>query len=534
MTTDTDTLESILFDRKKRIETLLNVANKSSEVVPMELNHIQDMMLATQSDMGRDLYLKPAQIGSTTLWVADFLLDCMLNVNRTAVILADNEKRAERLLLKAKSLYSNIVTSININGQIAPFYPIPLGRDSANEMFFPDLGSTLYIGSANSNAFGRGEPIHRLLCSEVAFYKNANGTISPAQDRVPMQGGMIVLESTPNGEEGDGAYFCQTYRAAKEGNSIYSQHFYRWFDFEEYQLPYGSIYALPLDRGYLDFTEEEAELIEKYDLTEDQIRWRRRKMLEKRQAYETGEDRLLFQQEFPEDDDNCFIVAGDQVYSPVEVERLSRKCYIPDKTYSGALVWFEPEEGHKYDIICDPSLGTGKAGNSKTVIQVWEFPIDEFGNETPKHCATASGYFTAEVAAGKLLDLADHYNKARICVETNPPGIPIAYMIQHYPFLYIREDIINGRMTNQIGWLTTPRTKPTMIAEMVRMLPKIETYDINFVSQLRNIRYINDRAIAVGPDDHHDTGAIAMVCRRTRRTTESGFVGTTRSWPNKR
>jgi hypothetical protein len=196
------------------------------------------------------------------------------------------------------------------------------------------------------------------------------------------------------------------------------------------------------------------------------------------------------------------------------------------------MIWFPPEPHHNYDVTIDPSLGTGKAGNSKTVIQVWEFGTNEDDSEWAKHCATASGYFTAEIAAAKAQSLANHYNKARIIVETNPPGIPIAYMIQSYPYLYVREDIISGRRTTSIGWLTTPRTKPFMIAALAQMLPRLITYDINLVSQLRNMRYIGDRVIAVGPDDHHDAAAIAMACRRSRKMATSGFVGTTTSWPD--
>lgn len=527
----TETLESILMDRVQRIETFMNVADKSSRIVPFRLNTIQELELTTQSEMKRDLFLKPAQVGSTTLWVADFLMDTMLNENRTSVILAHEEFISQRLLLKAQSLYSNLIRGDESGGPIM-YWP-ELGRNSANEMFFPELHSTLYIGSARSYVFGRGEPIHNLLCSEVAFYQNATRTIGPAQDRVPMDGGCIVLESTPNGEEGEGAFFCQTYKAGREGNSIYQPHFFRWFDHKEYYIPEGSPLALPQDRGILDMTEEEADLCARFSLDEGHIRWRRRKMLEKRQAYETGEDRLLFQQEFPEDDINCFLVAGDQAYDSNLVEQLAKKCFIPKgekSSYDGAMVWFPPEEGHSYDVTIDPSLGTGKAGNSKTVVQVWEFWNDEDSKEHARHCATSSGYFTAEIAAGKALSLADYYNKARIIIETNPPGIPIAVILQNYPYLYIREDVISGKRTTSIGWLTTPRTKPYMISEMVRMLPRLETYDYNLVSQFRNMRYIGNNVVAVGPDDHHDAAAIAMACRRSRRQSTSGFVGTTRGW----
>lgn len=525
------TIEEVLMDRKSRIETFLNVVNKDNDIVPFNLNRIQELELSNQSEHRRDLYLKPAQVGSTTLWVADFLLDTMLSNNRTSIIVAYDENLAGRLLLKAKQLYRDIVR--DINGK-SIYWP-ELGRDSTSEMFFPELGSTLFIGSAGSYNFGRGEPIHNILFSEVAFYKNAAKTIGPAQDRVSMKSGTIVLESTPNGEEGDGEYFCQTYKAGRTNeDAFYQSHFFPWWFHDEYQLPFGSPYALSNDRGFIEFNEEEQALVELHDLTDDHIRWRRKKMSEKQLMYSQGEDRLLFGQEFPEDDESCFITTGDQAYDPFIIEKLYRNCFIPDKSFEGAMVWFEPEPGHLYDVTIDPSLGTGRAGNSKTVLHVWEFGYYENGEEWAKHCARVSGNFTAGIATAKALSLAQHYNNARIIPETNPPGIPIAYALvnANYPNLYYRENVVSGRATTEIGWLTTPRTKPFMCEQLAYMLPRIITYDAEFVSQLRNMRYIGDRVIAHGPDDHHDAGAIAMACRRSRKPSNSGFVGTTKGWAN--
>lgn len=534
-----DTFESVLMDRKARIETFCNIPDKNSKLVPFILNPIQDKELTEQSEGRRDIYLKPAQVGSTSLWACVFLMDTMLTPGRTTIFLANEDLISQRLLLKAKVIYKYLERTDGKGHEI--YWPI-LTRDSADEMFFGDLQSTIYTGSAMGKVFGRSEPIHNLLASEIAFYPNASQTITPALDRIPMDGGMAVFESTPNGEEGPGAYFCNTYRRAKEGKGIFKAHFYRWFDNPEYQIPYNSPYALLEDRFELDLTDEEIDLKELYSLTEEQIRWRRRKIDEKLQAAQMEGDRLLFQQEFPEDDLNCFLVAGDQAYDMMRVEYLAKNCFIPSQahyldsnreiSFNGFAIWFPPEPHHTYDVSIDPSLGTGRAGNSKTVIQVWEFWTDDDGREHAKHCATASGYFTAEVAAGKALSIADHYNKARIIVETNPPGIPIAVLIQRYPHLYMRENLISGRHTREIGWLTTPRTKPFMISEMQRMLPVVETYDLNLVTQLRNMRYIGNLVVAVGPDDHHDAAAIAMACRRSALVGQSRFAGTTTGWPD--
>lgn len=526
--TDVITFEQVLQDRKMRIETFLNVINKENELVPFNLNHIQDLQLSTQSERKRDLELKPAQVGSTTLWVGDFLLDTMNARNRTSIIVAYDEQLASRLLLKAKQLYRDLVR--DINGR-SVYWP-ELGRDSTTEMFFPELGSTLFIASAGSRNFGRGEPFHNVLFSEAAFYKDAVSMLNAMGDRISMRTGQIIIESTPNGQEGDGEFFYRMYKLGKtDPDAPYVSHFYSWWFHDEYRIPEGSIYALTNDRYNFDYTDEEQLLVDRHGLDIEQIRWRRKKIAEKSLSYSLGQDRELFGQEFPENDEECFLTTGDQAYDSYTLEQLYRKCYIPDKSFDGAMVWFEPEQGHLYDVTIDPSLGTGRVGNSKTVLHVWEFGEHENGEEWGKLCARLSGNFTAGVASQKALSLAAHWNNARIIPETNPPGIPIAYALvnANYPNVYYRENIINGKPTREIGWLTTPRTKPFMCEQLAYMLPKLEVYDSEFVAQCRNMRYEGDRVVAHGPDDHHDAGAIAMACRRSRRAQSLGYTGHTRS-----
>lgn len=514
-----ESLTQLIFDRKRFIETFMTLENKERERVPFILNHIQDRELAEQSEFRRDIYVKPAQVGSTTLWAAIFLHDTMTRKGTTSVIVAHEEFITQRLLNKVQSLYDNLPPAVRV----------PMHRSSSYEKTFPDVNGIFYIGSARSYVFGRGEPIHNFLGSEVAFWPDATKIMVPTGQRVPLHG-TIVLESTPNGEDGNGKYFRDTYVQGKDGRGIYHSHFYRWWDHEEYQLEEGNMYALPMDRGPLfGLVDEELVLMETHGVTEPQIRWRRRKIKEFEQMQETGETRLMFGQEFPEDDVRCFIAVGDAAYDGLTVEKMARACYLPKDSYQGALVWRTPEEGHnQYVVSVDPGMGK----DSKTVLQVWEFGDDE-GIEWGTHCATDAGYYTAEVTAGKARSLADYYHGALIAVETNPPGVPVAYLLQNYRNLYMRQDIISGKRTRMIGWLTTPRTKPYMIQEFTRILPRITTYDINLVSQMRNMRFVGDRVMPVGPDDYHDAAAIAIVCRPSVRKGGSGLVGVAGGWDEK-
>lgn len=500
----------------------MQVVTKSGQVVPLLLNRIQDLELAEQSPMKRDQYVKPAQIGSTTLWAACGLAEALQNEARTIIIVSYDEDHASRLLLKCSSIYEHLREEI---GGATIRWPT-LGRENKNELFFPELKSTIFIGSARQYNFGRGEPIHMLIGSEAAFWPDVSRILSAAQDRVTLDG-EIILESTPNGQEGTGEFFYRNYVAGKQGNSIYTSHFYPWWYHEEYQLEEGSQYALPADRfGPLELTEEEFDLCKFHDLNDDHIRWRRRKQLEKRQAIELGESPLLFQQEFPEDDINCWLVSGTGFYDSVTIERLAKQCYLPtgkDASYDGAAVWYPPEPNHDYLITIDPGMGK----HSRTVIHVWETITDEDEIPWDRHCASSSGFYLESETCDRAVNLAKHYNNATIAPEANIPAVVALLVERRYPYLYMREDIISGRKTSMTGWLTTPKSKTYMFSEMARGLPHIITHDINLVSQLPVIRYVGDKVTSTGADDHHDAAAIYQVCKRSSRMGKSGYAGST-------
>lgn len=514
------TLEQVGITRKQFIEKYFRVLNKQKELVPLKLNRIQDLELSEQSDIGRDLYVKPAQIGSTTLWVAVALADCMTEMGNTAVIVSYSDEHAGRLLLKANQLVHNIRTEVD-----GVSYQWPgLGRENTGELFFPDLSSTLFTGSARQYNFGRGEPIHFLVGSEIGFWPDPSKILLPAQDRVT-RGGQIVLESTPNGQEGDGKYFFDMFKASEEGHSVYTSHFYPWWFHDEYQIEEGSKYALPNDRkSPLTLTDEEEELCTLHDLTDDHIRWRRFKHLEKRQSIELGGMPLLFQQEFPEDKINCWLISGEGFYDPLTIEKLARGCYTADKSYNGAAIWYPPEEGHDYSITIDPGMGK----QSRSVVHVWEtIEIDDI--EYDRHCATASGKWLGSATVDVAVDLANHYFGATICPEANIPDVCALLVERRYPRLYMRQDWISGRSTRVAGWLTTPKTKMIMFQRMQENLPRVISHDINFVGQLPNVRREagTGKVYAQAPDDHHDAGALYSVCKRNSGMGKSGYAGNT-------
>ncbi|GAG98546.1 unnamed protein product, partial [marine sediment metagenome] len=258
-------LEELFADRRRLIETLVPIENKDRQLVPFLLNPIQADMC--DSSTARDVYVKPAQVGGTSFFICDYLLDCLTIAGTTSVIISYDEFITGRLLRKAQSFYDNMRISI-------PTLPRLFHKSTSEKTFiFEDsMGvkrgeSSFYIASAKGFAMPRGEPIHDLLLDEFAFWPPGAGedVFAASLNRVPLTGRTKVkVLSTPNGEDSD---FYELYMAAKEGKqygkSIFTSHFYSWMMLPEYSMLPTSQFVLPGDDHQMlrDLTPDEIRLL---------------------------------------------------------------------------------------------------------------------------------------------------------------------------------------------------------------------------------------------------------------------------------
>jgi len=278
------------------------------------------------------------------------------------------------------------------------------------------------------------------------------------------------------------------------------------------------------DKGELEYDAEEQALVDTYHLTEDQIRWRRYKIVEVEQLRLDGSSRSLFAQEYPEDDESCFLVSGDMYYDVIRLNELERQCHRPIDMVLGAKIWNHPEKDVKYYCGIDPGLGKV----SHSVAQIWHFYFDKDGKEHAIHDATLGGLIPPERMAPMVAALCKYYNQALACPEVNIDSFikMLSYGPKPYYNVYLRRDIVSGRIGREYGWYTNIRTKRFMLEEIARMLPLMETHDHDVVSQMRNIRYdsVREQAFSIGADDYHDATGLAIVCRESI-PVRKGFVG---------
>lgn len=539
-----EAIQALFSNRRLMMESLLQIENKERQLVPFLLNPIQADMLETSGP--RDIYVKPAQVGATSLQLADFYLDNISISGTVSVIISYDETSAKRLIIKAKRYHQFLSRKI-------PSVP-RLDHKSAEELTWEhkdtNFYSIMYIFSSGSYTLGRGEAIHNLLLDEYAFWRlgTHEAVFSSAVQRVPTKlGTKIRIQSTANGEDNP---FCEMYRAAKEGTavsqSVYKHHFYTWIIHPEYIMYASDPFCLPGDDADpLPNLQSDEVLLMKllmhtYGFSEldamAKLRWRRYKKAEMASLRRSGDTVLLFEQEFPEDDETCFLVAGDQAYSTDIITDKVRQC-IPapssknivnpkNGTSADLEIWQDKEEGLSYVISIDP----GKGKTSESVGHVWHFEDgyqDKEGKDIPpvmRHCATLAGFYDEWEMAEYMKQVGYYFNGAVIAPEDN---LDIVSHLRDYPDLYWREDVRTGKMVRAIGWQTNLSTKPYMITELNRHLDHLDSQDIRFWSQCKNIRrnpMVKSGVLVVGADDHHDAGAIAVVCR-SAQPVQRGYVG---------
>jgi len=234
----------------------IKILDKRSEIIPFVPNRAQAHLM--QNLTGRDILLKPRQLGFSTLIRALHESKAMTTTSRLATLAHDADTTG-MLRRMSRRMWEHIPERIR-----------PLrGTDNATTTVYANTGSEVIIKTAGSTAGGRGGTLSDVHGSEVAYWRDASDNMAGIMQAVPL-GGNIVLESTPNGAQG---WFYDTCMNALDGSGIWKLHFYQWWWNDEYQIP--------LEQGEsLSYADDEIELIIKHNLKPSQIKWRRYKQQE--------------------------------------------------------------------------------------------------------------------------------------------------------------------------------------------------------------------------------------------------------------
>lgn len=461
--------------------------------------------IANAARTGRDVYLKPRRVGITTLECARDIWFFLMRPSAYVVVAVQSV--TDHMPLKSISKILRVMFESLARAGIA----IPWRTFSANRWEIEGRDSELTIIEAGASEAaaekkGRAGLIHRLHCSETAFWIYAQETLNALLECVPDPNPEdpfateIVFESTPNGAAG---YFFEQYQQAKKKISAYTAHFLRWFDNTDDNLT-------PLDPGEVIEPRDERERRWIADgLRPEQIKWYRAKLVDKRRQD-------LVDQEYPSDEDSCWLIAGngffDQIVTNLLILRVTPAAKVTPVRTNGAYgevrSWFGPESGRVYIVSADPSEGTG---GDPAAAHVYE-------RVTGRHMATLDGQIPPWEFARWLAKVGRAYGWALIAVERNNHGHTVLRCLaeeQKYPRIFVDRD-------DRPGWLTHEVTRVPALdtLEEAHRTGHWQTRDRvvlgEFRTFVRNPKTGKAEASRGAHDDHVMTAAIGwdVLCRR--------------------
>lgn len=327
---------------------------------------------------------------------------------------------------------------------------------SRRELTFDVLDSSFVVATAGGESIGRGETLTHVHASELAFWakntalENWNGLTQAVPNK---KGTAVFVESTANGVSG---VFYDLWQGACAGTNGYVPVFIPWYIDPEYREPVPQNFQR---------TPEEQELCEKYDLDDEQLMFRRRKIAQ------NGID--LFRQEYPAEPDEAFLTTGRPVFSPETLQECLENTRDPVHRLAleggewienprGELTMYRPHDpGERYTIGADVAMGV--RGGDWSVAQV----LDSQKRQVATYRAQVHPDYYAEV----LYALGEFFNFGLIIVENNGHGILTCTRLgkdMAYPafFMETQVDKLTDKETIKLGFSTTAKTKPLVIDEL--------------------------------------------------------------------
>ncbi len=372
------------------IQRCFRIVNKQQEDVDFILNTAQSGLDSVWSP--RMIIPKSRRQGISRYFLARSTVRCLGVRNTSAVVISHEAEATERMLMAVRYFLEHFKG------------PKPLIRNmSKNEITFPKTNSMFYIGTAGSRAFGRGDTITDLHCSEVPHWPDAKKLMTGLLQAVPKGAhGRISIESTGNGM---GDWFHNACMRAAKGQSSFKLHFLPWHTFPEYTIGLSEdeehevMSTLREDIG-------EPDLVITHGITAGQLAWRRIVLED-----ELDGDVYMWNQEYPTVLADCFQSSGAGFFQKVN--------YVPTSDWVRFDQHLTILRGHPrkdYHYVLGGDVGAGVGQNSS----VGEVFCVENGEQVAEWL---SNRIEPDVFADHLAKTGRIFNEAGMCVESNNHGL---------------------------------------------------------------------------------------------------------------
>lgn len=494
---------------KAYIETYIKIRDKKSNIVPLELNEPQLKYYNVIKKFHKErkpiriIILKARQMGFSTETEAIIFKNVVTHHNYNAGIVAHKEDSTTNLFNMSKRMLEYLPDSIKPEQK----------KSNAKELVFNNsigtgLDSRIKCMTAGGQGIGRSDTFNALHLSELAFWEGDKKTIMTGllQSVPNTPDSMIIIESTANGYE----YFKEMWDKAVAGENDFYPLFIGWNELKEYSMPY---------IGF-ELTQEEKDLQKQYDLTLDQLTWRRWCI-----KNNCSGDIDQFKQEYPICPEEAFLSTGACYFNKDNI--INRIKTVPKPIITGKFTCYYDGTRIRNQKFLEQEKG---------IIKIYEYPENRvpyvIGGDT---AGEGSDYFTAHVInniTGKqvatlkqqqneieyvkqIYCLGMFYNQALVGLENNFSTYPTQKLMElNYPNQYVRkkEDQYNNKYEKSFGFRTSAITRPLILG----ILQEIVHDDIEAIKDIETLQemltfIVNNKGRAEAEEGYHDDLVMALA-----------------------
>jgi len=492
--------------------------DSSKGFIPFEFNTPQKLITEKINEQlektgrVRAIILKARQQGISTYCAARVFWKTYFVPYSRSVVMAHDAATSDALFDMSRNIIDNMDTI---------FRPT-LKKSNAKEILFEENKSGYRLYTAGSPEAGRGTTPTIAHLSEVAFWTHDEKILAGLfQGISEADGTEVILESTANGASGE---FWRLYQGAINGENDYVPIFIPWFYTEEYRRKAPPSFELTL---------EEEEISEKYDLDNDQIYWRRLKIAE-------GGERK-FQQEYPSNAEEAFIVSGNTVFDQEKLNDLvaiAPKAVREYNAISGEFIearegsleiWDYPSFDVPFVIAADVAQGVGQDYSCAVVM-----------NSDREIVAMYRNNIIDPTEFGEVLFyLGRYYNNSLLCVESNSIGLATLLRLDQMRYVNIYHQTKVSDLSSsdgpRPGFKTTMATKPQIIGLLQNAINEDDLYipSSNIIRELKTYISKDSGKMEAMSGCHDDTVIAVAMALEVLRTHGNRLTLDKVSWRDK-
>jgi len=512
------------------------------------------------------------------------------NDRTDSLIVANERNPSENLLRMCHTFWEETPEQIVYAGQtirIRPQIPAQYNNNMPRDRIeFVEPKSRIFLASARSINAYLGYRFTNVHATEASRYLDGHELFRALYPTIlTTEASALYIESTPNGQEGPGAWFYeQVMLAADRKKTEYGDMrlvFIPWHMMKfSFSIPFKSMEARAAFGRALK--QAEKDLLRQFPHIElEQLQWRR--MMLAGPTFNSDED--IFDQEYPSDLETAFLSTGKSVFTRKTIKRL--RASVTPPIWEGDIYWGENDERNlrasTHEAVRAPSFLTREESRERGFgshvyegtyrnLRVWRWPrtgdrifvASDIGRGNPE---TRDGDWSTAVVGvlndfdrdevimtwrghinttsfGELLSalcwglqgyVGDSVVMPELIPEWTGPGTDTCTYIDKkslYPHLYRYETPgVRGMPAGKhIGWQSDFKTKPMAVGRMTRRVESdmIDVPDQELVREMSSFRsgvngYEEEYGGAAGRHDDL-VAAFAILCAilSIRSATVSG------------